>query len=88
MELPRDTIELRIALSEEMMIELLWHALAPDALVFTSALNDAIAQQQAMRGVSLDGYALSGISVTVEPGAMHTELAYTSAQGEEDSRSS
>jgi hypothetical protein len=85
MQLPRDTIELRIALTEEMMVELLWHALTPNALVFTSALNNAIAQQQAIRGVSLDGYALSGISVTMEPGAMHAELAYTSAQGEEDS---
>jgi hypothetical protein len=88
MDLPRDTIELRIALTEELVRELLWHALAPGALVFTNALNDAIAQQQAIRGISLDGYALSGISVTVEPGAMHAELSYSSSKGEEHSRSS
>jgi hypothetical protein len=88
MELPRDTIELRIALTEAILVELLWRSLTPDALVFTSALNDAIAQQQAIRGVSLDGYVLSGISVTVEPGTMHAELAYTSSQGEEESPSS
>lgn len=82
MDLPRDTIELRIALTEEILTELLWHALTPDALVFTSALNDAIAQQQTIRGISLDGYTLSGISVTVEPGAMHAELSYTATQPE------
>jgi hypothetical protein len=77
-----DTIELRIALTEEIVRELLWQALVPEALVITKALNDAIAQQQDLRGFSLDGYALSGISITVEAGAMYAELTYSLAQAE------
>ena len=72
-----DTIELRIALSEEIVRELLWQVLQPEALVITKALNDAITQQQTLRGISLEGYALSGISVTAEAGIVHAELAYT-----------
>jgi hypothetical protein len=75
-----DTVELRIAMSEELVRELLWHALVPEGLVMTGALNKAIKQQQAMRGVSLDGYALSGISVAVEAGVIHAELSYTQQQ--------
>lgn len=71
-----DTIELRIALTEQLIRELLWRTLAPEGLVITSALNDAIAQQQALREISLDGYQLTGISVTVEGGRMHAELSY------------
>lgn len=72
-----DTIELRIGLTEEIIRELLWQALEPEALVITKALNDAIAQQQDLRGISLEGYTLSGVSITVEAGTMHAELAYT-----------
>jgi hypothetical protein len=75
-----DTVELRIAMTEELVRELLWHALAPGALVMTGALNKALKQQQAMRGVALDGYTLSGISVAVEAGVMHAELSYTQQQ--------
>jgi len=71
-----DTIELRIEVTEEMVRELLWRALTPAAIVMTGALNDAIEQQQALRNVSLDGYQLAGISVTIENGEMHAELAY------------
>jgi hypothetical protein len=81
-----DTIELRIALTEEIVRELLWQALEPEALVITKALNDAIAQQQDMRGISLDGYTLSGVSITVEAGIMHAELAYTPTRAEAGSR--
>jgi hypothetical protein len=81
-----DTIELRIALTEEIVRELLWQALEPKALVITKALNDAIAQQQDMRGISLDGYTLSGVSITVEAGIMHAELAYTPTRAEAGSR--
>jgi hypothetical protein len=77
-----ETIELRITLTEEIVRELLWQALEPEALIITKALNDEIAQQQDMRGISLDGYVLSGISITVEAGIMHAELAYTLAQAE------
>lgn len=77
-----DTIELRIALTEEMVRELLWHALAPEALVINSALNDAIEEQRSMRAVSLDGYTLSGISITAVAGSMYAELAYTPTQSE------
>lgn len=77
MERSMDLIELRFALTEEIVRELLWLALAPGSLVITKALNDAIAQQQDMRGISLDGYALSGVSITAEAGTMHAELAYT-----------
>jgi hypothetical protein len=75
-----DTIELRIVVSEEIVRELLWQALTPEALVITSALNDAIAQQQAIRGISLDGYVLTGISVTMDAGILHAELSYIAAQ--------
>jgi hypothetical protein len=75
-----DTIELRIALTEEMVRELLWQVLVPEALVITQALNDAIAQQLDLRGISLEGYTLSGISVTVDAGVMHAELAYSPTQ--------
>ena len=34
-----DTIELRIALTEEILRELLWEALVPEALVITKALT-------------------------------------------------
>ena len=73
-----DTIELRFIVTEEIVRELLWCALAPKALVMTGALNDAIEEQQALHGISLDEYALSGISVTVEAGTMHAEFSYTS----------
>ena len=72
-----DSIELRITVTEEMLRELLWHALAPEALVMTASLSDAITQQQGLRNISLDGYRLTGISVTVEDTAIHAELAYT-----------
>jgi hypothetical protein len=81
MERPMNTIELRIDVTEEMVRELLWQALTPEQLVITSALNDAIAEQQALRGVALEGYKLTGISVTVDAGTMHAELSYTPAQG-------
>jgi hypothetical protein len=77
MEQSMDTIELRIALTEEIVRELLWQVLKPEALVITKALNDAIAQQQDRRGISLDGYTLSGVSITVEANTMHAELSYT-----------
>jgi hypothetical protein len=70
-----DTIELRIELTEELLRELLWKALAPDGIVMTSTLSDAIAHAQRMRGVSLDVYRLTGISVTVE-GGLYAELTY------------
>jgi hypothetical protein len=72
-----DTIELRINLTEELVRELLWRALAPEGIVMTSTLSGAIAQQEALRDVTLDGYQLAGISVTVENGGMHAELSYT-----------
>jgi hypothetical protein len=75
-----DTIELRIALSEEIVRALLWQALAPEALVINGALNDAMRRQQDLRGISLDGYMLSGVSVTVDAGTMHAELAYSPTQ--------
>jgi hypothetical protein len=74
-----DTVELRIAMTEELVRELLWHALAPEALVMTGALNKAIEQQLALRGVALDGYTLSGISVA-EAGTMWAELSYIRQQ--------
>src|SRR5215510_2553697 len=77
---PMDTIELRITVTEEMLRELLWQALAPGALVMTSALNDAIAKEQAARGTSFDEYALTGISVTIESDIVHAELTYTATQ--------
>src|SRR5690606_25867052 len=57
-----DQIELRIILSEELVHELLWHALAPEAFVITDQLNKAL-QQQNVQQVPLEEYQLSGISV-------------------------
>jgi len=72
-----DTIELRIDLTEELVRELLWRVLAPEGIVMTSTLSGAIAQQAALRDVSLDGRQLTGISVTIEAGRMYAELSYT-----------
>jgi len=72
-----DMIELRIDLTEELVRELLWLALAPEGIVMTSALSDAIAKQAALRDIALDQYRLTGISVTVEAGQMYAELSYT-----------
>lgn len=72
-----DTIELRIALTEDLVRELLWLALAPGGIVMTGALRNAIAQQATLRDIALDTYQLAGISVTAEPSGMHAELSYT-----------
>ena len=74
-----DTIELRIRVTEEMVRELIWHALMPDAMVITNVLSNAIAEQQELRGVSLEAYTLTGVSVTVEATTMHAELSYMRA---------
>jgi hypothetical protein len=71
-----DTLELRIALTEELVRELLWHALVPEALVKTGALNKALEKQQDMQSVSLNGYTLNRISVAIQAGTMYAELAY------------
>jgi hypothetical protein len=81
-----DTIELRITLSEEIIRDLLWQTLAPEALVINGALNDAITQQQDLHGISLDGYTLSGVSITVVAGTMHAELAYSPTQAKARAR--
>lgn len=80
MERQTDTVELRIALDEQIVRDLLWQALAPEALVISKSLDDAIAKQQELLGVSLDGYQLSGISITVEAGTTYAELSYTATQ--------
>jgi hypothetical protein len=72
-----DTIELRIELTEELVRELLWLALAPQGIVMTSTLSDAINKQAALRDIALDQHRLTGISVTADAGRMHAELAYT-----------
>jgi hypothetical protein len=87
MERSMDTIELRFALTEDIVRELLWQVLAPEALVITKSLNDAIARQQDVRGISLDGYTLSGVSVTVEAGTLHAELAYSPKRDKAHARS-
>lgn len=72
-----EPIELRIVLTEDMIRDLLWRALAPEALVMTGAINQAIAQQQVQLGVSLDQYRLTGISITTTAGMVYAELSYT-----------
>jgi hypothetical protein len=69
-------LELRIEVTEEMARELLWHALAPEAIIMTNTLSEAVAKQQELREISFEGYQLTGISVTVENGVMYAELAY------------
>jgi hypothetical protein len=75
-------LELRIELTDEMARELLWRALLPDAIVLTNTLNEAIARQQELREVSLEGYQLTGISITTENGAMYAELTYAQVSRE------
>jgi hypothetical protein len=70
-----DQIELRIIVTEELVHELLWHALAPDTIVITDKLNTAL-QQQNIQQVPLEEYTLSGISVVAEAGVMYAELSY------------
>jgi hypothetical protein len=72
-----NSIELRIVVTEEMIQELLWHALTPEAVVMLATLYDAIAQQQAQQGISLEDYQLTGISTTFEDGGVYAELSYT-----------
>jgi hypothetical protein len=81
-----DTIELRIDLTEELVRELLWHTLAPKGIVMTSTLSNAIAQQAALRDISLDGRQLTGISVTIEAGRMYAELSYAPQHGNASAR--
>ena len=76
-----DPIELLIDMTEELVRELLWLALAPEAIVMTGALRDALAREQSIRGISIEGYQLTGISVTAEPSGMRAELAYTPIAG-------
>jgi hypothetical protein len=75
-------LELRIQVTEEIARELLWRALMPDAIVLTNTLNESIAKQQELREVSLEGYQLTGISITTENGAMYAELTYTQVSRE------
>lgn len=70
-----DQIELRIIVTEELVHELLWHALAPDTIVITDKLNTAL-QQQNIQQVPLEEYTLNGISVVAEGGVMYAELSY------------
>lgn len=76
----RPTIDLRIEITQEMLRELLWHAIAPDATVLQRELTHAIEQQQELLDVSLDGYELTGISVVNENTGMFAELSYTLVQ--------
>ncbi len=69
----RTTIEI----TQEMVRELLWHAIAPNATVLQRELTSAIEQQQSLLDVSLDGYELTGISVVGENAEMYAELTYT-----------
>jgi hypothetical protein len=68
--------ELRLALTEEIARELLWRALAPESTSMFGALNEAIAQQAELLGVSTDGYQVSGVSVTNDPDGMYAEISY------------
>ncbi|HEU4324372.1 MAG TPA: hypothetical protein VFS21_14560 [Roseiflexaceae bacterium] len=70
-------IELRIELTEELLRELLWRALTPDAIVMMGALSAAITKQQERQNVSTAGYQLTSISVTLEGGSAFAELGYT-----------
>jgi hypothetical protein len=79
-------LELRIEVTEEMARELLWRALAPEAIIMTNTLSEAIAKQQAIREVSLEGHQLTGISITIENGVMYAELAYTPVPKEASAR--
>jgi hypothetical protein len=75
----RPTIDLRIEITQEMVRELLWHAIAPDATVLQRELTNAIEQQQSLLDVSLVGYQITGISVVNEHEAIFAELRFTLA---------
>lgn len=70
-------VELRIEITQEMVRELLWHAIAPNATVLQRELTHAIAQQQSLSDVALNDYEITGISVINDNGAMYAELTYT-----------
>ena len=68
--------EIRMELTEEMVQELLWRTLQPDALVIARAFNEALAQHAEMIGVAPDGMPLTGVNVTFEQGKVFAELTY------------
>lgn len=71
-----DERELRIPVTEEMVRELLWRALTPDAIVMLHDLNDALEQHDAPFRTSPEMYQITGISVTTENGVMYAEIKY------------
>lgn len=76
-----DYIELRIELTEQIVRDLLWRALAPESIVMLSELTDAIERQQEQLGRSFEGYQLTNISVTTKSNVMYAELGYTANIG-------
>lgn len=73
--------DLRIPVTEEMIRELLWHALVPEGMVMLGELNSAIGRQEDLLGVSVEGCRITGITVTTENGTMYAEIEYTRSEG-------
>lgn len=71
-----DRYELQIAIDEAIAHELLWHALIPEGMVMTPALNQAIARQQLLRGCPAEGYRIAGVSVTHDQGVLRAALEF------------
>ena len=70
-------LELRIELTEYMIQELLWRALAPGGLVLMPNFNAALEQQHAQVGAPPEGAQVSGVSVTTINGRIYAEITYT-----------
>jgi hypothetical protein len=70
-------VELRFELDEDLLRELLWRALTPDAIVMMGGLSEAITRAQEHQRVSIAGCQLTGVSVTYEQGRPFAELGYT-----------
>ena len=70
-------LELRVELTEIMIQELLWRALAPGGLVLMPNFNAALEQQYAQVGAPPEGAQVSGVSVTTVKDRMYAEITYT-----------
>jgi hypothetical protein len=73
-----ETYEIRIQIDEAIARELLLHALVPDGIVMTPALNKAIADMQGQLGYQGEGDQVAGVSVTNEAGGLFAEITFAS----------
>jgi hypothetical protein len=71
------TLELRIELTEMIIQELLWRALAPGGIELMPNFNAALEEQYAQVGAPPEGAQITGMSVTRIDDRMYAEITYT-----------